>query len=1602
MANNKKQARPIFTTFSDISQPDLNGQVVGANEVSTNNIVTGQQPSVYKFTINGQDFDIASKDLNRYKTEIMNHIQNQSGVSNLGLSKLGKHVDDLFSALTQNTGDGRLNITLDPTGQIFTINGTDYGRVSNMERNYFGGLSARDLIGNFNKNFSSRLQGISPTGRTVTKTTSSFTPAALQKPASTTADEEGRFELLNSIAKRMNRDSWNDEVSKGWFGLSDAAKKGIIEDVLENDFKKHSSYANWLKRNPNTSLTFTDFLNSKSVLQSIEPIDYIKLYEQIAPTTDTNKAYTDFLIKEGLVDDNKRPLGITYSDNYLKQLGIDAYIDHKNGSITALKQNADGSIRYYTLADRPDSNTQRSLPFNLFYGNLNNPNNGMLLFPSINPNKFVFARDASGLTGNDASTFRTYETKLKNAEYNFDGVEGNDDPLGPWKGITLPSEGYILPWYLDKEENRTNFTDITPYIDPNRIKDQKLFLYNVPQHLGGYTGAQTAAALYDTSDPKHQKFYKGWVTYNPKDGYVFRGQDKLVSFGAASDTPISNYTQNYYPLNWWNLEGIDKFPEMQEIDLDRAMANLKKVLKENRSENKITRALAEIKLLVKNKVLNRDNYLKYKGVLDLANAYIASLSEKQNSSQQPVISQKLGGILKMQYGGLAEAYKNQITPDSYKDVKLNYDASKSKERAFFSTDPLASTSDKIRTYTLAADAASLAGGGLGLASSAASLVGNTVADIMDVTSGKMKTEDAWKNLIVNVAFTALAAVPGLAALKVTKGASKATTSAIKVLGKADEALRASKFESLGGKGIKEASEKALANLDEAKKIHQSKADQLVKAKAEVAAAKSNKQRKLANNRYSQAEAEEIVAKRNLDKAEEAVKQANINLENIEKQVGEASKSFTDAAEKLKKSVTVKEAKDTAASLIELNNSTGGKLFGNKTQEYINALEAIIKAEDSVKRSTIVGRTLGWGLSGYGATQGLGSGVELASGLYHGDLSNFSEQDARNIIGGIAGYRGMRHLWKNRSAFNNLRSQNITETKTVQGRKNKITFKDAEKVSIEVEGKPTAEKVKSAINAEIAQIDETLRTATTEEATSLKNRKEELIKARDSFTETSFSDKVKFGNISEKVNAALDKGEGFWNKIKGFGSGTLDHEINLQNTKINELETSSPWLGWKLTPWRASNIDYKSYFKQGGKVKKYEQGDATTSGINPEEQVKKEKGSSRTTIGEKTLTDVLLENLEDQELIGFGNPRKLAFDIEPIGSIISHGIAALGNKKALKTLMDYEVPYVQAPEISLPVKVNTALENASKERARQLLNPHFHNLTSDASRNQAAYLDTQRQISENTRQVDAQIAQDLNQQRDKAVAQEYVNRKAQTEVDNTDRAHAVAKANAKNQILAAYQKQQADNAEQLNRDIFSWAGRRINQLNEANYLKRLHELAQKYQNPISDATAWANSAEVYESSNVAQSLATAGIDGDTPITADIIPENAKEQAVYPGGPKWKDVVGLTGKQLWLAEKNVAQRNLRNLMGQYSTDKVSLTADKTRYEHMIGLPLYQKQGGSMTAQAQIYNTDRRMELAYKKLMADQEKYYNWLAYKKNRNSMAGLLRAFLQEDKHAFKK
>lgn len=1500
MANNKKQARPIFTTFSDISQPDLNGQVVGANEVSTNNIVTGQQPSIYKFTINGQDFDIASKDLNRYKTEIMNHIQNQSGVSNLGLLKLGKHVDDLFSALTQNTGDGRLNITLDPTGQIFTINGTDYGRVSNMERNYFGGLSARDLIGNFNKNFSSRLQGISPTGRTVTKTTSSFTPAALQKPASTTADEEERFELLNSIAKRMNRDNWSDEVSKGWFGLSDAAKKGIIEDVLENDFKKHSSYANWIKRNPNTSLTFTDFLNSKSVLQSIEPIDYIKLYGQTTPTTDTNKAYTDFLIKEGLVDKDNNPLTIINDDDYLKQLGIDAYIDYKNGSITALKQNADGSIRYYTLADRPDNNPQKNNPYHVFQEDYFNPHYGKVLFQSTTPNQFIFQRDVGNLTGKNAANFRTYEDLITTVDTNGDGEisegEARNNYLYNLVGRDIPKQGkgvIARPFLYGRK-------GVIDYSKSFKLpENESLFIYDVPKHLGGLDVTKEIPAIYGVGNTPSE----GVLTFDSEQGWKFtpeRGDVKLL--GSASRKPLGKSNQFVELEDWWNsIQNIKPSFTNEQIIND-----LEKALKSHNGNN-IDLGVKYLKAKINSGLFTFDDYIANKSLFDQLNIWYKNKATKGAQ----VRSQKYGGILKLQFGGLAEAYQKQ-DPHLYDNLEI-YKGDPKKFNEWL--DDRKGT-DWLRTASLATDAASLAGGAVGGAAAAGSLLLNTIADIAD---DRVSREEAWKNFGINLGFTALALVPGLAALKITKGATKATKSAIKVLSKANGAIKAA------------------------------------------------------------------------DKSEDAIK----------------------AVETLKKTTSVKEAKETAKSLVELNEQLGGKLFGRQSKAVKEALFKLMESDDKVKKLGAVNTALTKGLAWTGIGAGGYSGAKLIGDIATGDFSNLGEDDIRNAIALGLGVKGLKHIKANKKAFNAIKEKlpKQTETATTTNRKNKVTFKDVDNLSLEVEGKPTAEKVKSAIDTKINGINQEISTkqAAGEDVSALQNQVEELTKAKNSFTEDSFSDKVKFNAISEKVNSAIDKGKGMFSGLKNWASDITTNEIEIPNLSKNESETKDYLkIVNKIFSkvFSTPDLNYGRYFKKGGKVEKYavgdQVGDATASGINPEEQVKKEKGSSRTTIGEKTLTDVLLENLEDQELIGFGNPRKLAFDIEPIGSIISHGIAALGNKKALKTLMDYEVPYVQAPEISLPIKVNTALENASKERARQLLNPHFHNLTSDASRNQAAYLDTQRQISENTRQVDAQIAQDLNQQRDKAVAQEYVNRKAQIEADNTNRVHAVAKANAKNQILAAYQKQQADNAEQLNRDIFSWAGRRINQFNEANYLKGLYELAQKYQNPISDATAWVNNAEVYESSNVAQSLATAGIDGNTPITADIIPENAKEQAVYPGGPKWKDVIGLTGKQLWLAEKNVAQRNLRNLMGQYSTDKVNLTADKTRYEHMIGLPLYQKKGGSMTAQAQIYNTDRRMELAYKKLMADQEKYYNGLAYKKNRNSMAGLLRAFLQEDKHAFKK
>ena len=1491
MANNKKQARPIFTTFSDISQPDLNGQVVGANEVSTNNIVTGQQPSVYKFTINGQDFDIASKDLNKYKTEIMNHIQNQSGVSSLGLSKLSKHVDDLFSALTQNVGDGRLNITLDPTGQIFTINGTDYGRVSNMERNYFGGLSARDLIGNFNKNFSSRLQGISPTGRTVTKTTSSFTPAALQKPASTTENEEG-FDFLGTLAKNAAMSGgWDKDV---WHGLDEATRLRALNYTLGTSFKNHKDYEQWAKINPNykDKLTFSTLDESKPVVQTIDATNWKDLYEAIAsttPTTGINPAWKDTLTSYGENIDNLNSID---QNSELSKIA-DYYIDKGDGIVKLFKKNSDGTLSLFQVTD-PDSYVQ-------YFSSYMDPYYRQALMPSSIKDSFILTDDASKLK--NPRDIQKYTGKV--------GVENLNDRIKYYR------ENFHSPY---TGAGYTQVADITmPFIFNNNVKhvflqgDSKSPIksrFGYPE-ISSKNLEQSAVVV--TKDGQQ---LSGWMRYNP-DNYRWELLDRegnvLVDLGIPTNEKVPSYQTPIIDMPWYSSYAPSQNPGTVESTMEKLDTALTK------GDNQaIKNNLSRLRALIQSENFKPEHFGKYASILKKLEIWY--------NNQQQVAAHKYGGILKMQFGGLAALYEEekQRNPQTTSTVEVK---PYQRQGTLFRPE---SKADSVRNWALMGDVASLSGGAVGVIGSLGSAAANTYADIID---DNVSRKEAWINLAVNLGFVALSALPGLAALKVAKGASKVSKSAkdaVEVLKKIDK----------------------VSNTTEA------------------------------SSRFNK----------------------------LEKFLQKGTKETTEV-------ITEQQAKNAAKELVELNNKLGGELFGDQTLKVNNTLYKLMNAEESVnkvRRLGTVNRVLGYTGSGIAVANGLSSTANIVDAAINKDLDKVSVDDARGFLYGIGGIRGIGRLATNDYNFRKFRGK-VSEPSVKQASSNKVKFKDVENVSIDVEGTPTSEKVKSAIDTKIANINQEISTkqAAGEDVTALQNQVSELTKAKDSFTESSFKDKVEWSGFAEAKNNIKDRVSGTFDKLQNFFGNNevitdqtipfpqrytlIKHKEILPNTWWDEKLWKYGQTNWFNPGWWTTTMKYK----QGGKVKKYEQGDATTSGVNPEEQVKKEKGSSRT-IEEKTLTDVLLENLEDQELIGFGNPRKLAFDIEPIGSIISHGIAALGNKKALKTLMDYEVPYVQAPEISLPVKVNTALENASKERARQLLNPHFHNLTSDASRNQAAYLDTQRQISENTRQVDAQIAQDLNQQRDKAVAQEYVNRKAQIEADNTNRAHAVAKANAKNQILAAYQKQQADNAEQLNRDIFSWAGRRIDQLNEANYLKGLHELAQKYQNPISDATAWANSAEVYESSNVAQSLATAGIDGDTPITADIIPENAKEQDVYPGGPKWKDVVGLTGKQLWLAEKNVAQRNLRNLMGQYSTDKVSLTADKTRYEHMIGLPLYQKNGGSMTAQAQIYNTDRRMELAYKKLMADQEKYYNGLAYKKNRNSMAGLLRAFLQEDKHAFKK
>lgn len=122
---------------------------------------------------------------------------------------------------------------------------------------------------------------------------------------------------------------------------------------------------------------------------------------------------------------------------------------------------------------------------------------------------------------------------------------------------------------------------------------------------------------------------------------------------------------------------------------------------------------------------------------------------------------KNGGILKYQAGGGVK-----FVPQAAKKVakqnapNLGYGSARIGDVGTFST------ADTFDAIAIGADVASLAGGAVGIG---AGLVG-TGAQLIGDIAGKRGVSTTLSNALINLGFTAMAAIPGLAALKMAKGA----------------------------------------------------------------------------------------------------------------------------------------------------------------------------------------------------------------------------------------------------------------------------------------------------------------------------------------------------------------------------------------------------------------------------------------------------------------------------------------------------------------------------------------------------------------------------------------------------------------------------------------------------------------------------------------------------------------------------------------------------------------------------------------------------------------------------------------------------------------
>jgi hypothetical protein len=158
--------------------------------------------------------------------------------------------------------------------------------------------------------------------------------------------------------------------------------------------------------------------------------------------------------------------------------------------------------------------------------------------------------------------------------------------------------------------------------------------------------------------------------------------------------------------------------------------------------------------------------------------------------QPVVVSNKKGGYIRRYQtgGGLLSGIKNVELIDYTKNPVVHQQVERGvgKDRATLDNMDSWSGTDVARGVAVGLDAASLAGGVVGFGAGLAATGTELVADLIDYNSGKISGSDLAWNVAMNLGFTILSIIPGLASAKIAKNAVKGGAKVAKSLKKVEK------------------------------------------------------------------------------------------------------------------------------------------------------------------------------------------------------------------------------------------------------------------------------------------------------------------------------------------------------------------------------------------------------------------------------------------------------------------------------------------------------------------------------------------------------------------------------------------------------------------------------------------------------------------------------------------------------------------------------------------------------------------------------------------------------------------------------------------------